>query len=288
MRWALVSLVFLTACKPTFVLSKAPACESDFQSWKGGLTWHLASGQGSGAWDYDPEGAPVQNYGSYDFATGAFGWDVKWPDDTWIVWQEVRGTGKAWTDGDLDIAYTLKTFTRDDDVSTVEIRERRLGCDVEHYQSEDGDPEVIELGRFRGGAYEYERHFFIDELEAMTVGTATSSGYEEELEFTRTGYKLETSESGDWDGAFERTFDERQGATVREGTVVRSAAGVEEWTYTLDQGSTSFDYEYTVDGSGNGEGEVDYGSEDCEVVWEDGECSLDDCSKASREGPCPL
>jgi hypothetical protein len=112
-------------------IDQQPACEYDVYDWSDDLLAHVLTGDGSGAFDYDPADVPrKQLKGSYDPDDGDFDYETEYAGEYWIQSSETTGFGTVFHNGNLDLLFT--TVARDilgvDLESTTRVQ--RNGCDM--------------------------------------------------------------------------------------------------------------------------------------------------------------
>lgn len=120
-------------------IDTTPACTYAVQGWSDDLLGYIASGDGSGSFDFDPEDEPrTALSGAYDPADGAFDWQVNFDGDYFLDRVDVEGEGTVYHDGDLDLLWTSTTRDVLDQVFTSHERRVREGCDVTWVTWDDG------------------------------------------------------------------------------------------------------------------------------------------------------
>lgn len=270
-------------------LDEGARCDHDPYEWSDDLLAHILHGDGSGAFDYDPDDVPRSRIaGSYDPESGDFSWDVTYVDSYWRQAESVVGYGTAYHTGDLDILYT-DTVT--DILGTTTVTDRRVNraaCDMQLWSWPDEDPtDVFEAS----GSYEDDSSFswtssstdwtykgsfrqnlsstfhYVandgtwDELhETAPEGTTelTSSG----TMYCDDGLSCETTGKLKFDGSYEATTTEYDGADVYATiTTSQSYAGDGTAHYVFTSGVTC---------------DVTYSASACTYTCDDGENG--DCS----------
>ncbi len=276
MRYLLPVCAFLlasTGCADQRFSIKQRSCGDNFTKWGGGLTHHLLQGQKStGVWNYDPDGLVVtNNTGSYNFITGDFSWDLDYHPDHWRLDGEVTGFGYADRNGDIDIEYELVTLDTLDNQWTIDVRERRVGCQARVVTTDSQGNVTDERGTYAAGQYVWERDTGNPDVSLSGVrrsdGTWTQE-YELEGDYTH-----EATTEGDADGYSIETFVQQSGSTTFEGTVETFLDGTEHVAYSFDDGSNSGSWDYTIDYAGDGEGTFESNGDECDVDFDEGECT---------------
>ena len=209
-----ILLMALAACggaaEPQFLVSETPACEHDVRDYDRGLFAYLAADtDGDGAFELSfDEGLVRSVSGSYNLATGAFGYNETFEKGHYRVSREVYGQGVVWTDGDIDLSYqVIDTFTNEGQLGNV-VRERRIGCDVERYYSDFEDNVVlVESGVVGAERYSYVRRQYDDGRVLETTGTLSPEGeWNEELAYTLDEVLYVHEERGRANGVVTRSF----------------------------------------------------------------------------------
>ncbi len=282
MRLALVAAALLaaSACstEPGFKTERDLACAEPYLPWAGGLTFALTQGDG-GVFDYDPLGLETRMFGTYDLASGDFGYGLTYPPAHWREETEVDGYGYAHTDGDLDIVGTRTTTDVLDEESTVDFRYERFGCNVTYQVVDEAGNLSVEEGQFSGGAYRFTTTYepvsgsgYAYDGERRADGTYTESYDLEDGTYTYVG-----EAEGDGEGYEETEWEsgDTAGDWTAEGTTEVFVDGSIHEEYDYESPDSSYTWEYEYDYEGDGEGTIEGADFDCEVVYDDFECEYD-------------
>ncbi len=285
---------------PVFrVKQKKQTCSEPFLVWGGGLVSYVDAGRGDGSFSYAPTD-PLYQWveGNYDLKTGDFWWQADYVPDSYRIWDQVEGYGTIWRDGDSDIFYSVNAVTDEEDTFEFDVREQRLGCDMERWvyltdgiDTEDEDeviPTEVWAGTFTGGVYEYEHRFSLYGEVMEATGTSNPDGsHTEELRWEDGDATIRWDEEGDGEGGVRREFYEDVGS-VLDGYWERAKNGdlvVEYYFEPVASPGQAWDYE--VDERGNGRGALEIGENKCDIDLDEWECTLEDCTTAALEGePC--
>ncbi len=281
------------------VKPKKQTCSEPFLIWGGGLVAHVDAGKGNGEFSYAPAD-PLLEWveGAYDLKTGDFSYVNDYVPDSYRAYDQVDGFGTIWRDGDLDLLYTVEAVTDEDDTFTYDVREQRLGCEMERWvfltdgiDEDDEDAEVpteVWVGEFTDGVYEYEHRFGLYGEVMVAEGVTEPDGtYEEIVRFDDGGAQIEWEEEGDGEGGIRREFYENVGS-VLEGYWERAKNGdlVVEYLYE-PLASPSQAWDYTASERGNGSGTLEIGANKCKIDLDEWECVLKGCTTDALEGePC--
>lgn len=146
-----MSVLWLVLSGCSSWIDQAPACQKDVYEWSDDLLAHMLTGPGDGTFDYDPDDVPRQSItGSYDYATGDFGWDVAYADSYWLIASKVDGYGTVYHDGDLDLQYTETETDVLSVVTTTNYRVTRSQCQmtVSSWSAENESDRVDHTGSY--------------------------------------------------------------------------------------------------------------------------------------------
>lgn len=281
----------LAGCVPGFELDESSlTCADDPYAWGGGLTTHLVNGKKKGMFDYDPEDPQIERVeGSYDLTSGDFAWTATFVSDSWRTTDEVVGFGTVWVDGDLDTESTWISETGDGPVVSYDLRDVRLGCDVN--RTIDGGAGGIRVyeGVFGGGALDYVHTYgesgFV--LEADGRWDADGSFFES-VDHAEDGIVWTSTETGSTSGVVSREYTRSFPDLEISGSWTRDTDGTLEVETIYDPADDpSETWTYTLDASGNGDGKLKIGpaAKRCDLVFADGACTQESCVELT-DGPC--
>jgi hypothetical protein len=279
-------------CSPGFRLDADPTCAEDPYPWGAGLTTHLVNGKRDGSFDYDPDGPMYDGVeGAYDLQTGDFTWTASYTGGGRRTVDEIDGFGTAWTDGDLDTSMDVVSSGEGIDDLTSEVRDVRLGCDLDRTVVDpDGAVRVYE-GVFEDGGLTYSHTY----AERGVVVTAEGEldddgGWEEEVDHEEPEVTWTSTETGEPDGTVSRTFSRSFTSELIEGTWERDPDGTLDVETTRDPAEGQKEtWAYTLDALGNGEGSLDVGPQDkhCDLAFVEGSCTQVACVELV-DGPCDV
>lgn len=124
-------LLSLLAGCATGWIDQAPACEHDVYDWSDDLLGYVLTGDGSGAFDFDPVDTPrTRVHGVYEPTTGNFLWNTTFGEEYFLQKVVAEGYGTVYHNGDLDLLWTqVATDILGEEFSTV-WRVNRLDCDL--------------------------------------------------------------------------------------------------------------------------------------------------------------
>jgi len=266
----------------------APACNHDVYSWSDDLLAHILTGEGDGAFAYDPEDVPRKNIaGSYDVNTGDFSWDVTYASDYFLQSESVTGYGTAYHNGDLDLLFTDTVTDVLGNTGTTNYRTVRKGCSmtIAYWSNDNQSDLIVEDGSYADAdAYNWEGVYGDYALRGgMRQNLSHTFGYEanDGSAAVFTTYKPEgTSDStmsGEWD---------TRGRTYEGTTHGRFDGGTEGAYKVYDTDGSLYltvTSDYAYDGSG-GETQVDADGNRCDLsVTSGGDCSYT-CDDGSSGG----
>ncbi len=125
----LLALLSLAGCVTW--IDEQPACRFDVAPWSDDLEAHIMSGDGSGAFDYDPVDTPRNDIkGRYNVNTGDYTWSTTYANSYYITAGSVSGYGTAYHTGNLDILQTTTLTDVLGNTLTGNERTRRQGCNT--------------------------------------------------------------------------------------------------------------------------------------------------------------
>lgn len=289
-----ILLMALAACggaaEPQFLVSETPACEHDVRVYDRGLFAYLAADtDGDGAFELSfDEGLVRSVSGSYNLATGAFGYNETFEEGHYRVSREVYGQGVVWTDGDVDLSYqVIDTFTNEGQLGNV-VRERRIGCDVERYYSDFEDNVVlVESGVVGGERYSYVRRQYDDGRVLETTGTLSPEGeWNEELAYTLDEVLYVHEERGRANGVVTRSFSHTDGTWVSQGVAELKKDGTRTYEVAVQEEGQQVDWAYSVDMDGDGSGTTTtnngFADQECDLSFSNFSCSTDCAEECPR------
>lgn len=124
-----LALTLLAGCSSW--IDQQQACEYDVYDWSDDLVGYILAGDGSGAFDVDPEDIPRKKVkGSYDPITGDYSWSTSYADDYYLLKSEVVGFGTAFHNGNLDLKHTNAVTDVLGQIFEIGTRTQRTGCDM--------------------------------------------------------------------------------------------------------------------------------------------------------------
>src|SRR5688572_28939082 len=214
-------------CSRGFTLDGDPTCADDPYDWGAGLTTHLVHGHRDGTFDYDPDGPLLEGVeGEYDLDSGDFTWTASFDGGGRRTVDEIDGYGTAWTDGDLDTVMDVVSSGEGIDEVTTEVRDVRLGCDLDRTVTDpDGGVRVYE-GVFEDGGLTYSHTYAEQGIVVTAEGELDADGrWEESVDHDEAGVVWTSTETGDPDGTVSRTFSRSFPAALVEGTWEREVDG---------------------------------------------------------------
>jgi hypothetical protein len=132
-------------------IDKEPACDKDVYTWSDDLMAHILAGDGSGAFDYNPEDTPRKRiFGAYDPQSGDFEWKTEFAEEYWLKAENVNGYGTAYHNGDEDLELTRTRTDKVGDTWSVTERLQRVGCNVTRntWTQEDYSDLFTEVGTY--------------------------------------------------------------------------------------------------------------------------------------------
>jgi hypothetical protein len=279
-------LLALVAC--TSWIDQRPACKYDVYEWSDDLLAHILTGEGDGAFDYDPEDVPRQKLtGSYKPASGNFAWEAAYAQDYWLHAAEVSGYGTAYHNGNLDVLYTETLTDALGEVSSTEHRVYRKGCSVVTDTWITGDEQnAIE----RTGEYDSDDSYH---WEADIPGYHFQGGMRRNLSttFNQDAENGTYSESYAWspDGTAEGVWSGDcvdTGCNCDASYLVRFDGGEESDIHITCDGEPYAEYHGIYEYSGAGTAHYDYADgSTCDLISDDdGSCRYT-CSDGSQ-GNC--
>lgn len=257
-------------------IDQEPACEYDVYDWSDDVLSHILAGDGSGAFDFDPDDVPRKSLkGEYDPATGDYAWSEAYADDYWLVKAEITGFGTAFHNGNLDVKHTASYIDILANAWAKEWRVQRTGCDVTSSSWPEGDEtsaltisgsydsddsftwsaDVPGYSTFKGGMRRNLSRTQTVEAEDGSWSSYTESkpeGYSD-TEFTQscgTGYTCEGTWRDRFDGGSDgsgHAVDDGSGEKVVDFSWDYAYNGDGEYVETYTDG-TSCTYTYTESG----------------------------------------
>jgi hypothetical protein len=273
------------------------ACEHNFLSWSGGLTFHMLEGGASdGSFDYVPRGeVGTRTAGSYDLVTGDFDWSEEYHPDHYLTGRTVSGYGYANTNGDLDLVGTRVATDIAGETFTSIFREVRLGCDVSGKSRPEGGTEAEETyheGAFSADTYTYSTIGQYDD------GTLRVIDGTEHSDLTYTMSEATTFADGtswNWDEAGDRATGVSRRDWEQLGDPDADFAGYDDeylngdrhrFYNIIENGSASATWDYTVNyfGTGSGTYTVLASGDTCSLTYTEWACTFD-CG-GSNTGDC--
>ncbi|MEN0061834.1 MAG: hypothetical protein AAGA48_06755 [Myxococcota bacterium] len=278
----------LASCTSRFVFDD-PTCDADFVDWAGGLTNDVLQGSGDGAFDYIPRDSDivVQMAGEYDLRTGDLEWERTYVEGAFRRSESAEGQGTLWPDGDLDLEYdlevTLPLIRR-----SIEVRDLRLGCDVNRRVEDEQGRVEIYRGELTDDGLLYTHEFvdgartFVADGERLPDGSWTES-----LNFQGANLTYMLDESGNArDVSWRRDLVYETADTLLNGFYRRRANGRMnvEYRAIINDGVPEF-WNYGFDSEGNGTGTLTFedGTPACTLTFQRGACTVTDCD---AEGTC--
>jgi len=278
----------LTACSTQFVFDE-PTCDVDYVDWAGGLTYDVLQGEGDGAFRYTPERNDVvaEVEGLYDLRSGEFDWTRSYAADAYRISEQAEGSGTLWPDGDLDLGYEL-TLELGDRTERLDVRDVRLGCEVERRVEDERGRVDLYSGRIRSNKIVYT-HEFVDGSRVLEAdGERKRNGtWLEVLDYSDAEITYELEETGDlrdwsWrrdlryespEASFDGFYRRRPNGRLSVSYVARVGTNVPElWDYVLD-----------VEGNGSGTVQFEGIPGTCEITFDEGACRIEGCG---TDGPC--
>lgn len=286
MRWSLctaaLGTLLLTGCLggERFSVSD-PSCETGYLEWAGGLTHHLVEGRPDGTFDYDPAGLVESRIvGAYDLSSGDFEYDVEYHPDHYRAGTTVEGYGYAATNGDLDVEYTLTTTDVLGAGWSIDVRDKRVGCEVAR-RVDYSNATVWHEGEFFADRYEYTDSEEVDGAPWVVHGVSYPDGsWVEELDYLGPSETYRFDQEGTGDGYSRRDWTLVDNATIYSGYTEYFLEGGRHVHYDVD-GVT---WDYTVDYEGDGSGTLTGSGYDCDLTFTDGDCAYDCAS--GQSGSC--
>src|SRR4051812_11062603 len=98
----LLGLLLLPGCSSW--IDQESGCGFAVYSWSDDLLAHILTGDGSGAFDYDPDDTPRNDIkGMYDPANGDYDWSESYANSYYIKHTDVSGFGTVYHNGNLDL-----------------------------------------------------------------------------------------------------------------------------------------------------------------------------------------
>lgn len=263
-------------------------CAAEFLEWGGGLTFHVDQGPGDGTFAYDPPGDLITWVeGVYNLRNGDFVYTVTYADDSFRERDEVQGFGTLWTDGDMELEYTLTAHFADDSTASWEVHSQRYGCqEVSRIEDEDGRLEIVD-GTWGSDAFSYVREWIWGPLVVEAKGSLEPDGDWEESASEKDGdLRLIYIDKGHADGRVRRDFKGFNGLVEvsGDGSVDRTGTVVMDYWSRSGEGEKAF-WEYEVDAWGDGTGIWEQGDATCDLKFDDFSCKLRNCTDA-EPGPC--
>jgi hypothetical protein len=147
-------LFALTLIGCTTWIDQEPACGQDVYYWSDDVLAHILTGDGSGAFEYDPIDEPRTSIeGEYDPITGDFSWVEKYDQAYYLRRAQVDGFGTVYHNGNLDLYFETAITDMLDETYVTAYRVQRTGCDmsVASWDAENGS---VETAAVREGSYE--------------------------------------------------------------------------------------------------------------------------------------
>jgi len=267
----LAAPLLLAGCSSEGFYVRGESCNTKYLKWGGGLTYHLLQGKSDGTFDYDPKGAVMTRLvGSYDLHTGDFSWNTEFNPDHWRTARTVEGYGYAYTNGDLDIEYTITTT----DINAVDyeaaVREKRVGCTVNRRTSYEFG-EVFHHGTWFDKEYQYTDEDEYQGSPWIVEGVLRDDyTWTESLDFSGSGLTYDYEENGDEDGYARRDWTQVSSGSTFDGYTETFLDGGEHTYYTVNGSGT---WDYTVDYNGNGSGTYSEPGLDCDLTFTEGNCT---------------
>jgi len=264
-------------------------CSEDPYEWGGGLTTYLLNGKKKGTFDYDPADPEVARVeGAYDLETGEFSWTSTYVADSWRTADEITGSGTVWVDGDLDTESTLISKTPSS-VVAYDLRDVRLGCEQTRIiEDGDGDIRVYE-GTFDGGGLDYVHTYAEGALVLEAIGRWDANGsFTESVEYAEGDVVWTSTETGTTTGIVSREYAHSFTNLEIGGSWTREPDGTLDVDTVLDRADDPAEtWTYTLDAFEDGEGTLKVGpnAKRCDLVFEDGACTQENCVELT-DGPC--
>ncbi len=218
----LIAVAFVLPGCATWI-DQEPGCTFDVFDWSDDLLSNIMSGDGSGAFDYDPEDTPRNNIkGSYDVDSGDYMWSIDYAASYFIIDGKVSGYGTAYHNGDLDI---LQATTSTDVLGAqfvVNERTRREGCKMtsELWSQDDQSDLLTQVGTYKsasdyewsadvsGYTYKGSWHANLSRTETLVADDGSySSQITTKPEGTASGDIAFTQGGYDFSGTYKRRFD---------------------------------------------------------------------------------
>ncbi|MFZ5481277.1 MAG: hypothetical protein ACOZNI_31245 [Myxococcota bacterium] len=248
-------------------IDQQPACEYDIYDWSDDLLSHVLTGDGSGAFDYDPADVPRNGVaGEYDPDSGDFSWSESYAENYWIDDAEVEGYGTVFHSGDLDLLFTTTVTDMLGETWSQITRVQRSSCDMSMATYAEGGEDAAFV---MDGSYDDD---------SAWLWFAESGGYEYRGALRKNLSRSVTIEA---DGLYWFSNTTPEGNTTYEATggcPFGSRLWCEaEWTFQFDGGSDGTIVAY--DGEG---GSVD---RTCTWIYDYGEAS--DCEMECDDGTTP-
>lgn len=277
-------------------VDQTPACDLDVYGWSDDLLGHVLTGDGSGAFDYDPEDIPRQRVsGAYKPGSGNFSYTVGYSGEYWLQQEEVEGFGTVFHNGNLDLRYEVQRTDRLDEEWTTTYDVERTGCDVVVQTwagaMDEEDPVVfIEEGRYED-ALSYHWEAETDDADyaggARINQSRTASAEAKDGSYTSfTSYSPDGTAAQDWEGDCYTDSGDYFCAGVTDTKF--NGDVVQEYTVELDGDIVAeMVWEYFYEGGGTGDVTWIDGKNEVQCDYEideDDNCTLD-CDDGT-DGPC--
>jgi hypothetical protein len=254
-------------------IDQRPACAAEPYAWTDDLESWVAAGEGDGSFNLDPADDPrIGLNGTYDPATGQFGWTTTYDEKYWMTVAKVEdGKGTAWHNGDLDVQYTVQYGDTLGTEWSAGVRTVREGCSETTWAwdpSADDPTYVEQKGTWSADSFDWTiaadgvdtwEGSLASDLTRTTVYTNDTVDQHSvvhpdgtgDADFTNVSgdYTFEGSQHTEFTGAYTATYD-----IVQDGETVCSVE--EDRTYSgagtahYDCGKTEFDCDYSVSKKG--------------------------------------
>jgi len=209
--------------------------------------------------------------GTYSLETGDIEYEISYAGDSWVESATATGYGVVRTNGDLDTEVEIvRTDVLGDEYTIVE-RTQRTGCDEVRWYSDGDDVFRVDEGTYTSDGLEYVFATPYGGGEGLVSPDLTYTEYVEESDGS---YSYEAEVEGDGDGYRATAFDESDSDYTAEGEREDFADGSVHFDYEFTADGTTYDWDYTVDYYGNGSGTLEGGGFECDVDFDEGDCTL--------------